>query len=142
VYLIKLQFMTHINLQHVLALRCHPQEFSQIKVMQSQHANQGMNRPHWSNWNIKILSYMKLMNITLKCCDINTMWYSFQVHALSSLYSVSSTHTNICFGLRVNKGISSVWTAWRVLCRSVYYTELYSFDLKYSLRMALRCRNM
>jgi len=41
--------MTNINLLHVLALRCHPQEFSQIKVMHSQHTNQVTHRPHWSD---------------------------------------------------------------------------------------------
>jgi hypothetical protein len=51
--------MTNINLLHVSAPGCCPQGIFQITGIQAQHANLGMHRPHWNDYKIKILKYMK-----------------------------------------------------------------------------------
>ena len=61
--------MTNINLLQVSALGCHPQGVFQIKALQSQHATIGMHRPIWNDYNIKILKYIKLNSIKLRCSD-------------------------------------------------------------------------
>jgi hypothetical protein len=44
--------MTNINLLHVLALGCYPQEAFQIIGIQAQHVNPGMYCPYWNDQNI------------------------------------------------------------------------------------------
>lgn len=45
----KIQFLTNIDLLHVLTLGCHPQVVVQIIDIFSQHANLGDYSPHWDD---------------------------------------------------------------------------------------------
>jgi hypothetical protein len=62
--------MTRVNLLHVSGLGCHSQGLFQIKGLKSQHANIGMHRPRWNDYNIKIIKSIQLINVKLYCCDI------------------------------------------------------------------------
>jgi len=45
----EISFITNINILNISALESHPHGFFQIKGIQGQHANRGMDIPNWND---------------------------------------------------------------------------------------------
>jgi len=74
--------------------------------------------------------YIKLINIKLHHCDIQTLPLLFQVQAVLAIYSV---HTNTCFDISAIR---------RDLVQTKRVKCVVSSGTLYSPRTVLRCRNM
>jgi hypothetical protein len=72
--IIKIQFMTSIELLHVLAPECHHGESHRTRGCKSNIVCLGINCPHWYNWNIKILEYTELITKNLHRRDVKMTW--------------------------------------------------------------------
>jgi len=107
--------MTIINLLHVSAMGCHPQEVFQIRGVQAQHANflrRPIHCPHGNVENINIVKYIKLISKTLQCTfDLKellmmALWYRnmYEINIWHRLYFIKCLC--LCINYKNMQGIS------------------------------------